>query len=452
MGRVSDILADGVGRAGAVRAFVAAGAPSSLVEAIARRGLSVVEAPDGAAACVLAAVTGELTDAPGVALAAMGDAAALSVGLALALRDRAPVILFTDLHVDLALLGPVIKASLVPEPALAGHWIAHAANLALTEPRGTMHVACAADVLEAASLPVATACRPAALPAPAAERLDAFASALAATRPIVVTGRECTGDDAGWVRAFAETLPAPVLATPKGRGTLPEPHPLALGLLAAGHPLLARADLALLVGVDPSELPPGVLPPALPLARVGRAPWPAGAQSLAAEVTADIALVIEELAPRVKARPAADWDVAALDRVKRALAADAVATPAARLVRVAREATPAGTMATADVPLGLAWQAVAPRETLTALGGHAPAGYAVLAAIAAQLADRDRRVVAFTSPFGLAASGAALALAERLALPIVVVVLDAAADESAFARDFALALGAGRPAVVGVSG
>ena len=199
---------------------------------------------------------------------------------------------------------------------------------------------------------------------------------------------------------------------------------------------------------SPAELPPGVLPPALPLARIGRGPWPAEPR-LAAEVTGDIALVIEELAPRVKARAAADWDVAALDRVKRALVAEAAAAPAGRLVRVAREATPAGTIATADVPLGLAWQTVAPRETLTPLGGHAPAGYAILAAIAAQLVGPARRVVAFTTPLGLAASGDALALAEALALPIVVVALGAASDEDAFARDFARAFAAGRPAVVG---
>ena len=450
MPRVADVLADGLSRAGATRAFVAPGAPPVLVEAVARRGLATIEAPDGAAACVLAAVTGELTDAPGVAIAALAEAAALSPGLALAARDRAPLILLTDTHADLALLGPVVKTSLVVEVADAGHWIAHAGNLALTEPRGPVHVACAAALASASALPVATACRPAPLPAPDAPSLEALGAALTVTRPLIVTGRECGGDDAGWVRAFAETLPAPVLATPKGRGTLPEPHPLALGMLGAGHPLLAPTDLALLVGVDASELPPGALPPALPLARIARAPWPDGAPRLVADVVGDIALVIEELAPRVKARPAADWDVAALDRVKRALSADALAAPAARLVRVAREATPAGTVATADVPLGLAWQAVAPRETLTPLGGHAPAGYAILAAVAAQLVDRERRVVAFTTPLGLAAGGDGLALATALALPIVVVVLGAAApDEAAFARDFARAFASDGPTVVG---
>ena len=105
-----------------------------------------------------------------------------------------------------------------------------------------------------------------------------------ATRPILITGLECGPDDAKWLRAFAETLPAPVLATPKGRGVLAEPHPLALGLLAASHPLLARADLILLVGVDPSELPPGLLSTTTPVARIGRAAWAGG--TLVADVPA----------------------------------------------------------------------------------------------------------------------------------------------------------------------
>jgi acetolactate synthase-1/2/3 large subunit len=398
---------------------------------------------------VLAAVTGEITGAPGAALVPLADVTALSSGLSLALRDRAPLLLLTETHANAALLAPVVKATLVAEPASAGHWIAQAADLAMKDPRGPVHVACAEAIAGEAALPVAAAAGPGPLPAPAAESLEALGVALAAARPLVVTGLECGPDDARWLRAFAESLPAPVLATPKGRGTLPEPHPLALGLLGPDHPILARADLAILVGVDASELAPGSLPPGLPRVRIGRSPWPPELGPVTADVVADIGLVIEELAPRVKARPAADWDVAELDRVKRGAVHAALAAPGARLVRLAREATPAGTIATADVAFGLAWQAVGPREVLTPLGGHAPAGYAILAAVAAQLADPDRRVVAFTTPLGLAAGGAALALARERALPIVVVVLGAAQDETAFARGFAQAWSAGGPVVVG---
>jgi hypothetical protein len=65
----------------------------------------------------------------------------------------------------------------------------------------------------------------------------------------------------------------------------------------------------------------------------------------------------------------------------------------------------------------------------------------------------DRRVVAFTSRHGLTTSGAALALVERLALPIVTVALDASDDPSAFARGFSRACAGGGPALVaGASG
>ena len=447
---VADVLAEGLARAGTGRIVsTRVGTPvaTAVRDASMRRGIPVIDAPDAATAGVLAAVSGEVGDGPGAALASLSETPALLRGLAHAQRDRAPLIAITEAGSDAALLAPVVKATLVVEPASAGHWIAHAANLAVTAPRGPVHVVVDTSVVSKAALPVAAACRPAPLPAPDAASLDALGAALAlAVRPILITGLECALDDAKWLRALAETLPAPVLATPKGRGVLAEPHPLALGLLASGHPVLARADLVLLAGVDPSELPPGALPAATPVARIGRGAWLGTA--LGADVLGDIALVIEEMAPRVRARPAADWDVAELDRVKRAIAQDGRAMPAARLIMLAREAMPAGAIATGDVPALAAWQAVAPRETLTALGMATP-GYAVTAAVAAQLAYPDRRIVAFTSPVGLAAAEPARAMAEALALPIIVVVLGSSGDERAFAAEFARAFTARGPSVLG---
>jgi thiamine pyrophosphate-dependent acetolactate synthase large subunit-like protein len=99
------------------------------------------------------------------------------------------------------------------------------------------------------------------------------------------------------------------------------------------------------------------------------------------------------------------------------------------------------------VPALATWQAVGPRETLTALGMATP-GYAVTAAVAAQLTHPDRRVVAFTSPVSLAAAETARALADALALPIIVAVLGPAGDETAFAAELARAFAARRPTVV----
>ena len=450
---VADVLADGLARAGAGRLVVAPGDNPVILavrEAATRRGLAALQAPDAMVSGVLAAVSGEIGDGPGALVAGLGDAPGLVRGLAHAQRDRAPLIAITEAGSDAALLAPVVKASLVVEPASAGHWIAHAANLAASAPRGPVHLIVDASTVSESALPVATVCRPGPMPPPDATAFEALGAALrVAVKPVLITGLECSADDAKWLRAFAETLPASVLATPKGRGVLAEPHPLALGLLAASHPLLARADLFLLVGVDASELPPGMLPAAAPVARIGRAPW-VGAP-LVADVLGDIALVIEELAPIVRARQAADWDVAELDRLKRAVIQAQRATPEGRLVALAREAMPMGTIATGDVPTLAAWQAVAPRETLAALGMATP-GYAVTAAVAAQLAHPDRRVVAFTTPVGLAAAEPARALAEKLALPIIVVVLGPIADETSFTVDFARAFATPRLTIIGGAG
>jgi acetolactate synthase-1/2/3 large subunit len=371
------------------------------------------------------------------------------------------VIVLTGEGDDAGLLAPAVKASVAVEPSSAGHWIAHAAQLSMADPRGPVHLRLGAGVADEPALPVAAACRPAPLPPPEPAGLEALAAVLAgATRPLLITGLECGPDDTRWIRTFAEALPAPVLATAKGKGALADPHPLALGALVAGHAALVRADLVVLLGVDDGELPPGLLPAGVGVARIGRAPWPGS--GLLVETRGDLALVIEELAPHVRARPAADWDVAELDRIKRALTPPT--TPAARLVALAREATPAGTLAAGDLPALAAWQAVGPRETLRPLGESTP-GYGVLAAVGAQLAHPGRRVVAFTSPGGLVAAEPALAIASARGLPIVVVVLGpitgermravqsagclvAGASAASFAPEFNRAFIAHRPALV----
>jgi acetolactate synthase I/II/III large subunit len=461
---VVDVLVDGLARAGAARIFAAPGAPATLRAAAPPRALPIVEAPDAMAAAVLAAVSGELGQGPGAVLAGLDDTSGLVRGIAHAQRDRAPLIAVTDGGADAGLLAPVVKASVIVEAASAAHWIAHAAQLAMADPRGPVHLVVGNDVAGESALPVATSCRPAPLPPPGPASLDAFGAALAAaSRPLLIAGLECGPDDARWIRSFAEALPAPVLATTKGKGALADPHPLALGALVAGHAALARADLVILLGVDAGELPPGVLPRGVRVARIGRAAWPGGA--FVAEALGDLALVIEELAPHVRARSAADWDVAELDRMKRAVTSAAAATPAARLVALAREATPAGTLATGDVAALAAWQAIGPRETLSPLGLVTP-GYAVLAAMAAQLTHPERRVVAFTNAAGLVAGGQPLSRAPALGLPIIVVVLDVldagsgdgkevggvapivCRGEADFGMHFSHAFLAGRPAVI----
>jgi acetolactate synthase-1/2/3 large subunit len=72
------------------------------------------------------------------------------------------------------------------------------------------------------------------------------------------------------------------------------------------------------------------------------------------------------------------------------------------------------------------WQAVEPGECLIS-NGLATMGFALPAAIAAQLVHPERRVVCLTGDGGLMMVVAELETAARLGLPIVVVVFDDAA-------------------------
>jgi acetolactate synthase I/II/III large subunit len=466
------VVADGLARAGAPRLFVGPGAAISLIDAARTRGLSVVEVAGTTAACLMAAVTGELGDAPGaVAVSLAGGVSAVVDGAAHATRDRAPVILLSDGASDARLLEPVTKASLVADAASAGHWIAHAAQLAMAAPRGAVHLAIAGEIATAPTLPVATACRRPPLPAPDAQALDTLADVIAgAARPVLVAGLEVAEADATWLRALAETLPAPVVTTAKGKGAIPDPHPLALGLLVAGHPLATRADLLIAVGVDPVEVAPGAWPAKIPTVHVSAAEARNAPYRPVVEIVGELALVIEELAPRLRGRTGADWDVAELDRLKRG---QTRALPLVRgltrrrVVTLAREATPAGTLATLDIPLADAWQSVAPRELLIP-NGVATAGFALPAAVAAALAREDRRVVALGAAAGVAATAGELSTMARLGLPIVVVALDqdgtaaplleparaagfvtaVAEDEATLATSFTRAWAASRPALI----
>src|SRR5262245_39568730 len=197
--------------------------PARLIEAMAQHGPRAVQVERGAAACEMASVAGRLTDAPGLAVLALDEQDdEIAPALLQAQRDRAPLIAVTDRAIA---LDDAVKASLVVTADSAAHLSAHACQLALTEPRGPVHLVVTPDTAVASALPVATAVRPAPLAPPDPEILDGVAALLGgAQRPVLVVGGECrTLETAMWLRALAESLPAPVLVTPRGRGALPDP-------------------------------------------------------------------------------------------------------------------------------------------------------------------------------------------------------------------------------------
>lgn len=419
---VADVVVDGLRRAGTPRVIGIAGAELPILAAARAIDLPVALASSARGACVIAAVTGDLVDAPGAAVIGAEPTAAAIRGM----PERAPVILITSGHRSAA---PGCKETLRVETESAAHRIAHAARLAMTEPRGSVHLDIPDDVTTRAALPLATSCRPDPLPYPAREGLDRAARALSeASRPLLLVGAHCRSADAAqWLRALVEALPAPVLTTARAKGALPDPHPLMLGVLGAGgveDRLLRRADLVVLIGLDALESVPERCWSAVPAIVFGPAAAADG-RVPAVQVLGEVSAVVEELAGRLRDKPRADWDVAELDRLRREGATrSAGAGLDARVVRLAREATPAGTIATVDAGadsacVAAAWSAVAPREFL-APSGLASSGFALPAAIAAHLVHPDRRVVCFTGVSELGAESE-LATAARVGARVAIV-------------------------------
>ncbi len=464
------VIVDALVRADVPRVFaVESDHASSLIDVARTAGLDVVIAHTAASACVMAAATGELGDVPGVAVVDV-DQDGVVAALAQAARDRSPMVVLSTASPSSVSDPGTCTSRIDVTPDSAGHGIAHGIQLALHHPRGPVVLALPPGAAAAASVPVATSvARPVPDP-PSSAILDRAARALRdAARALVVVGLEARSPaDASWLRAFAEARPAPVLATPKARGAMPDPHPLALGTLGApvAAEVIAQADLVVAVGVDAVELR-------------GRDAWAAPALWLGRssaerrvgdiEIVGDIALILEELAPRTRDCPRADWDVAALDRLKRRVDARPTRGPDG-VVHAIRQAMPAGTVAVFDATLGscaAAWACVAPREIIVPNGERD--GAAVPAGVAVALARRGSPVVVFTDARGLAHGMAELDRPLVLDTPLMIVVLGdmpaalmarardmdvrlaGAANESALLVAVDRALGGGRPMVAHVS-
>lgn len=437
---VADVVVDGLRRAGVARLFLAGPGPlGGAVSAAGEASLPTVSASTRDAAALMAAVTAELSDAPGTVVVERGEAPALGY----AVRGRAPVIVLAPAAAPAA---AGLKAVVVAEPASAAHWVAHAIQCSLTHPRGPVQLVVPAGVETEAALPVATSVRPAIRPADP-RALDGAARALAAaSRPVLVVGTEGRWPDAApWIRPFAEALPAPVVTTVKGKGTLPDPHPLAFGLLGSvgARTLLDRADLVVTLGLDPVEVPSQPWPASTPVLRIAEGSGPKSA----------VGAVLEELAPRLRGARLADWDVAELDRLKRLAraAARGGAFDPPRIVAIAREVTPPGAIAVLDLAAdggmaAQAWESVAPNELFADLE---VTGFALAAGAAAARQRPDRPVLCFT------AAAAPRTVADALPSNVIVMALDrdarapaAVESEPALRAALDAALAARRPAVI----
>ncbi|MBI2206061.1 MAG: thiamine pyrophosphate-binding protein [Candidatus Rokubacteria bacterium] len=424
MTSVADVTMALLARAGAPL-LVVAGEAAGAVGAAERRGLPMLRVATEAGAVFAAAAAADIESAPGAVVIAGGDAGRIAAALDVARREQIPLVCLTS--VDDARLTDVAKATLHVVSASASHWIAQALRLSLARPRGPVHLVVPDELWTAPTVPVATAVQRAPSAAPDTREVARAATLIrSAVRPVVIAGGDGR-DAAAWIRAFTEALAAPIVTTWKGRGVVADPHPLCFGLATSGggRRVLARADLVIALGLTAVDLVDFAA--RAPVLLVGVGLEPDALLKPALSIATDVGTLLAELAPRLGGARA-DWDVAELDRWKRATDTRSGVTAdldPARVVAIAREAMPAGTIAAFDSALrdaAAGWDCVAPGDLVVTARAEAR-GFAVPAAIAAASLRRDAVALAFTDVAGFGAAAGELATAARVGAAIGVIVV-----------------------------
>ena len=442
--------------AGTTHLFGVPGGGSNLdvVGAAAAAGIEFVLVHTETAATVMAGVMGELTGAPGMAVATRGPGAASAVnGMAQALLDRQPVVLVTDSvssadwdrvsHQRLAqqaLMAPVAKATTVldgSDPAAA----ASVVGVALDAPAGPVHI----DFD-----PSAEASSPVPAPTPTKAQSDAGFEAVlrlarSARKPVIIAGVGAVSGRPGERAAVVAAIDVmgrdgnvPVLCTYKARGVVADAAPWCAGIATGAtieSPVLQEADLIIGVGLDPVEFIPAAWPYAAPLVSVGS--WAVSdsvyfGHHLAAEAVGQLGPMTQQLAAVVESAWAAGDGQSFRQQANNELLAVVPDQPRGltpqQVVTIASSVAPMGTIATVDagahmlvtMPL---WEVDAPGQLLIS-SGLATMGFALPAAVAASLASPARSVVCFTGDGGIGMALAELETLARLALPVVVVVFN----------------------------
>ncbi|MGX1305897.1 acetolactate synthase-1/2/3 large subunit [Amorphus suaedae] len=460
-GTGADLIAGKLAAAGCRMAYgIPGGEVLALVDALDRAGIRFVLTKHETPAGFLAEGGWHATGAPGILVATLGPGLANAVNaIANAHQDRVPLIVLTgcvdaadadtythQVFDHRALLAPIVKASFRATPGSLDRMMDKVLTALWDGQPGPVHIDVPIGVAEGATAETAgpVPAHPApAMPAPGGD-LDLARGWLAGSHaPIAIAGVDAVNEDAGAAIAdFCTRHGVPLITTYKGKGLIDEDHPLALG--GAGlspradaelKPLLAQADLILLLGYDPIEM------------RIGwRDPWPEGARvieiaaatrthgmhaapvMLKGAVAPTLAVLSDGIAPRKT------WPDGAPARVRRTLAGMFAAPDdwgpgqvfATVRAGLAKEAVITADSGAHRILLSQMWTAHHPRTVLQS-SALCTMGCAVPLAAGYKLQHPNAPVVAFVGDAGLEMNLGELATIRDLGLALVIVVL---VDES----------------------
>ncbi|MHC4511412.1 MAG: thiamine pyrophosphate-binding protein, partial [Planctomycetota bacterium] len=272
MATVADVLVQGLKEAGIEVVFGLPGGENiEILDAIYRHGMRFVLVHNESSAVYMADVTARLTGKVGVCLTTLGPGAANAVaGVAHAFMDRAPVLIITAKIPDrlrrhrthqafdqTALFTPITKQSITLSPVNVGESIGAALSLTQRGRPGPVHLQVSGE--NAAQTTMQDTTGPDGQPKMASrpESMTRACRLLSeAKKPVIVVGLGLEPErpyDA--LCELAEAARAPVIATPKGKGSVPDDHFLSAGTMGLtrndpAYQLLHEADCIIAVGFD----------------------------------------------------------------------------------------------------------------------------------------------------------------------------------------------------------
>lgn len=431
------------------------------VRACEEHGIEFVFGKSEPSCAFMADAVYQLTGSPAVLIAALGPGISNAMsGIAGAMQERSALLVLSgemgsanmgiynhQVFDHVAMARPVTKYAEQLNPRRAAQQVAKALDIALAYPAGPVLLNVPADHnrAEAAreddygpSRMAATVLAP-----DEAARLCKMLSL--AKQSLLLIGRGTLLEKApAMLAAFVEAWQLPFFCSYKAKGVIAEQHMLCLGSVslspvvdAENMKLVREADLIVMAGFDPIELRDAWLdawPQVQPVVSFDWGPlnhriFPEGERAYG-----NLAGMLAQLTSDARADKAAFWGRPCLQLLKDAVAHIVRArvptkgiSPAALFAAVSGQAT-ADWIMTVDVGAHriLANHVIrchTPGQLLQSTGLGCM-GYAVLAAIGAQLVHPDKSVVAMLGDGCMLMAQGELAVAAERNLPIVVVVLN----------------------------
>jgi acetolactate synthase-1/2/3 large subunit len=450
----ADLIVATLKAAGIKRGFgIPSGNVLPLMEAMRKGGVDFVLTAHEGSAGFAADVTGRMTGTPGLCIATLGPGATnLATGVGNAWLDRSPLIAITcNLNTDQlgrriqmwidhhALFAPITKASFRLEHGKIVETVNGAIHIALSEPRGPVHLDLPEDVaLKLAHAELSNSEPPTALAPPSAAAVAKAGELMGkAKRPIAVLGSSAMRlAKPDLLRQVIERHSLPFATTTMAKGLIDEQHPLSVGVIERAcrqiqRKFLRSADLIVGLGYDTVEVEYEAWIGDVPLLQVDiEAVDAAPSVQVAHQVTGDLDGALTALA----ALPAGSnaWTPEALAAHRRAF--QAALRPATNsfsahaAIDAVRRALPRQGVLTFDVgahthQIASQWTAHAPK-TFQITNGWSSMGFGLPAAIAAKLARPDLPVVCLIGDGCFQMTCGEVAVAKRLGLALPIVVLD----------------------------